>query len=646
METIFIYFLKVNGLLIVFYLLYYFLLRKETFFVKNRFFLLFGLVASLLLPLVTFTKTVWIETRSVVQEFNSPIIVSGLKNYTIPEKVIDWNSLILYCYIGITAILILKILLEIISFYKYIGNAKKENYNGFTLIDSTKNNNPFSFLHYIVIHKTAFSDADFNHILAHEKVHVMQNHSVDVILSKIICSLFWINPIIWMYKKSMLQNLEFIADEAACNPTSIQIEYQKTLLQIVTNPHQLKITNQFYQSLIKKRIIMLNKNRSHQNQTWKYFTLFPAIALFIFMFQIETVAQEKILKSEVKDSQPKTDKTELVSYGVITFSSTTDNELAKDAADLKILGIKYNFSNLKRNSEGEIIAIKIEFDDLKGNKGISEVKGNDPIEPIYLNLDANLDKIGFTKVPDLPGFKINQKTSGKFGNIIKVKEFKIGEADSTGFQKTRKLRIVNETNTYTKDPLWIINGKEYLSTELPLDKIISSIGKTTELSSKEGFEIYGEKGKNGVVILEGVTRFIPNEIFDAKYKNSVKSKLENKLEKIENSKPEIERTNMDTKISTQAIHAIEMVSYSIITDKNTTDLEFKKHTEYLKKEGIDYKISNIKRNSMGEIIAIKITFDNKKGKKGVSEVKTDKPINPIYLNIGLNDEIGFTKVPN
>jgi beta-lactamase regulating signal transducer with metallopeptidase domain len=72
------------------------------------------------------------------------------------------------------------------------------------------------------------------------------------------------NPIMWFYRKEMLQNLEYIADNFASLQVSNSVNYQKTLLKVVLNQHQLTITNQFYQSLIKKRIVMLNKNQSNK----------------------------------------------------------------------------------------------------------------------------------------------------------------------------------------------------------------------------------------------------------------------------------------------------------------------------------------------------------------------------------------------
>jgi hypothetical protein len=112
--------------------------------------------------------------------------------------------------------------------------------------------------------------------------------------------------------------------------------------------------------------------------------------------------------------------TKLVSYEIITLSTTTDEELKKDEIDLKKDGIEYKVSKIKRNSKDEIISIKIEFEDKKGNKGISEKKGINPIESIYLNIDLETGKTEFTKAPNMEGFVVDEKLSKEFGYEIKI----------------------------------------------------------------------------------------------------------------------------------------------------------------------------------------------------------------------------------
>jgi len=492
MEAIFTYFLKVNGLLITFFLAYYFLLRKETFFNKNRWFLLLGLFASVILPLITFTKIVWVEPSPVIYETVSTDFVPYIIENKVIEEPIDWNSILFYVYLGISVVFMVKILIEILSFFRIIKFGKRTKTKEAILIDNESNENPFSFFNHIVFNRRMFTEEELQHIISHEKIHVKEKHSIDVLISKIFCALFWINPIMWFYQKEILQNLEYIADAKASVITQDKINYQKTLLKVVTNQHQLSITNQFYQSLIKKRIVMLNTNQSNQRKSWKYALILPVLSAFMLLFQVETVAQ---VKENPINSEKKVTEAVAIAVGFVTDKNASDAEMKLDTEELKKQGIDYKFSKIKRNKKGEIIAIKIEFNDNKGNKGVKEIKGDEPIEPIYFSTESN--SIGFTEAPDLSDYIVDEKLSKQFGTEVKVKMATVNEA-----KKNKK----NELNQ-----LYIINGKEYLQSEVPKGTTVSVDGSITVLSKEEGIKKYGQKAKDGVLIFNGKSFFVNEE---------------------------------------------------------------------------------------------------------------------------------------
>ena len=211
MENWMIYFAKVNGLLVVFYLMYVLFLRKETFFTSNRWYLILGLISSFVLPLITFTKTVWVESKPAIFEEMSNYQTVLIENVTEVEKAFNWNEILIAFYSIITIIVLLKIGFEIASFFRNIKNQERKKEEHFTLINSSKTDNPFSFFSYIVVNQQQFSEEELHHILIHESIHVKQKHSFDVIFSRIICAILWINPAVWLYRKAIIQNLEFIA---------------------------------------------------------------------------------------------------------------------------------------------------------------------------------------------------------------------------------------------------------------------------------------------------------------------------------------------------------------------------------------------------------------------------------------------------
>ncbi len=302
MEALFTFIIKSGSLIALFYFAYFFLLRKETFFTSNRYFLLAGLITSVILPFVIYTKVVWVDPAPILY---SPVVQTASVSHdyvssydhlaTVEEEPfeINWNLVSLAIYaIGFAAFM-LKFAIDFYSLNSVLKGKKVKQQEDFKFVDVTENIAPFSYFDYIVYNSSLYSEAELQSILEHEKVHSDQNHTVDVIISRIFCILFWFNPIIWLYKKAILQNLEFIADNEASKKLSDKKAYQYTLLKITTHETCVAITNHFYQSLIKKRIVMLNKNQSKKWNYWKYYAVIPALAAFVFLFQIKTIAQEK-----------------------------------------------------------------------------------------------------------------------------------------------------------------------------------------------------------------------------------------------------------------------------------------------------------------------------------------------------------------
>jgi hypothetical protein len=299
METLFYYFLKVNGLLIVFYLSYYLFLRKETFFQSNRWFLLLGIISSIVLPLITFTEIIWVSPELVINETETFFPITNIATEASTE-VFNWSSLIMYSYFLVSIVFLFKLGLELYSFFKIVKNGNQIKENNIVLVETNELQNPFSFFNYLVFNKSKFTEEELAMIIIHERIHIEQKHSIDVLISKLLCLFLWINPITWLYRKAILENLEFIADNQTAVITNKHYQYQKTLLKVVVCNNQLSITNQFYQSLIKKRIVMLNTNQSSKKNVWKYAVVFPLLVAFMLFFQLETVAQTKVIKKEAR----------------------------------------------------------------------------------------------------------------------------------------------------------------------------------------------------------------------------------------------------------------------------------------------------------------------------------------------------------
>jgi hypothetical protein len=391
METLFIYIVKSSGLIGMFYVAYYLLLRKETFFTANRWFLLAGLLTSLILPWIIFTTIVWVEPTPTHFDW------SKIPTRTLIEKEsfeINWYHVLGVAYIIGISLFLIQFAFDFYSLNRVLKGKAIQQQADHKFIDLKENIAPFSYFNTIVYNSSLYSEAELESILEHEKVHSDQNHTVDVLITRFFCTLFWFNPFIWLYKKAILQNLEYIADSEATKNISDKKAYQLTLLKITTHENCVVLTNHFYQSLIKKRIIMLNKNQSKKWNSWKYALVLPVLVAFVFLFQIKTIAQEKItIQKEIKKNQSDSESIDVYKIK----KNTTDLELQETA---KILSEKYaistTLSKVKRNSNKELIGLKVKLQKGKEIATVMEVNSSEPLKDFGIAISKN--KNGTTNI--------------------------------------------------------------------------------------------------------------------------------------------------------------------------------------------------------------------------------------------------------
>jgi hypothetical protein len=359
----------------------------------NRWFLLFGLFCPAFLPLLSFQKIVWVEpVISPIDTSNFEVITTNsMVNLPLPVEenfLISWEMVVGLLY-GIGVLIFLtQLLVEFYSLRKIIKSKSKIKVDGFELIEVEEAIAPFSFFKKIVYNRSLFQPEELHNIIEHEKIHARQLHSLDVLIARIYCILFWWNPVVWFYKNVMVQNLEFIADHNALAKAKDKKSYLLTLLKITTAEKHVAITNHFYQSLIKKRIVMLNANQSKKHHSWRYFIVLPALVFFMLTYQVEVVAQEK---QSITDSENQ--KLSLIELEI--EAQTVDKEL-KEASVLfnQQFGITLEYSKLKRNKSGEIIAIKVALKDKNSKsdiKTVYETLGDTPIKSfkVYVGADPN-----------------------------------------------------------------------------------------------------------------------------------------------------------------------------------------------------------------------------------------------------------------
>jgi len=280
---LFIYLLKTNVAIMLFYLLYRLIFQRDTFFAWKRILLLSMVVFAFIYPL--FDLSGWFENNEIAA-LPTIAVDAVTVNFGVAQvqKTVSFTEIALLiakiAYFSGVIFIFLRIFWQILSVLNIFRNSQKQNIFQSKVFVSEDINAPFSFFGKIVFNPKNYSESEINEILLHENSHIRQLHSFDVLLAEILCAFAWFNPFAWMLKREIRLNLEFLADKNVVSAGCELKNYQFNLLKI-SYQNKTKITNNFNFSPIKKRIIMLKRNQTTSRGVLKYALLLPIFAALL-----------------------------------------------------------------------------------------------------------------------------------------------------------------------------------------------------------------------------------------------------------------------------------------------------------------------------------------------------------------------------
>jgi TonB family protein len=390
MTSIVNYLLESGISLSLFALVYFMLLRRETFFRVNRWFLLLSISFSALLPLLHIPfyapQPIMLQEVTVTPYINllSSVTVYGASLSKGAEQFVLNYSLLGYVYLLGVAFFTGLFFLRIFQIYRLIAQNLVVPQGKINLVILNRELSPFSFLNYIFVSKNLENTNGWEKMLEHEKQHIHQGHTFDVLILEIVAVFQWFNPFFWMFRRALRENHEFLADQAVIAHGTAPLWYKQILINQYVGD-QLVIANNFNYSLIKNRIQMISKIKSRKIANVKFLIGFVLAASLIVVFACE---------------QKKTTKAEITS----TENSVT---IIADGKSLKVIGDASGIEKLKTAiSTSEEFEIKA--DSASGNLVLA-VKSNKAPELVVVGYgkaeksDMEKEEV-FTAVDQMPVF--------------------------------------------------------------------------------------------------------------------------------------------------------------------------------------------------------------------------------------------------
>jgi hypothetical protein len=312
MPTLLLYLLKANVALVLFYLAYHLVLRKLTFYHLNRLFLVFGIVFSAIYPLIDLTELFSRhEELAAVQSY--AVVLPAWAPPAIPEQAAAfdyWLIPVALFWLG-CAFMVIRLLLQFASLYKIHRASVPASYQGVDFRKVQGISEAFSFWKTIYLNPSQHRSPELESILRHEQIHVNGWHTLDVLLAELSTVFYWFNPGVWLMKKAMKENLEFIADQHVVDAGVDRKEYQYLLLKVV-GATQPQIANQFNFPSLKRRIAMMNKMPTSRANRLRLLVVLPLVAVLLVAFK-GTEQFETSIKTEFHESDDKPSK-ELVEH--------------------------------------------------------------------------------------------------------------------------------------------------------------------------------------------------------------------------------------------------------------------------------------------------------------------------------------------
>lgn len=433
------------------FLFYKFLLQKETYFPLNRFILLGCLLLAFSLPFTPVPEQ-WsfrkpsITNTIVEQELTtaSTALVptstiekaQKISNKTKPQESIFKDVSILNV---LTTIYWLGVLVFGINFLFQLVLLLYRGYKSpfiqdgrFRIIELAGDQAPCSFANNIYINPAKYDWDTYTQIILHEKIHIQQGHSYDIILAELALIFQWFNPFAWFYRKAMEDNLEFLTDNEILETEHIEKKsYQMSLVKVSAPHFPMSLTTNYNQSILKKRLMMMNTKKSNLNSTWKYLCIFPLLFVFVSLLN-EPIVYGKTTK-KLKNSGDIADKgTWFATIKEQRIKIRFENEDDKGSNSNTDFDLSL-FKNLPREGSGEFsitrdagtIVFKGKFE---GNAGMGSYQ---------FNPDNN-----FVKFLEKEGIKTNVEKDLMVYFLVNVKKDFITMLKGQGYSNLTKNDLI------------------------------------------------------------------------------------------------------------------------------------------------------------------------------------------------------------
>ena len=384
------YLLKLNIALILLFSFYKLMFTGDTFFSWRRATLIGMYFVAMLVPGMDFSA--WLSNSegmtSIANEY-ATVVLPVVSISSEGRGALGWEGIALIVYSVVVCVLLLRFLWQLISIILLKNNSQTAYIYDTEVYVLTNDEGPFSFFNWIFINPERHKSDEVEEIMMHELTHCQQLHSIDIIFAELFCVVFWFNPFVWLLKREVRLNLEYLADNSVLANGKDNKEYQYHLLGLTYRKNVATITNNFNVLPIKKRIKMMNKKETKGILKAKYMLYIPLVAMLLAVSNIETIARNVAKVTASVEIQRKPKKAPERVYTVAEVMPTFKGNLYQWLSE----NLRYPKDAVSRKEQGRVMVCFIVTD-----------KGEVIKPEIVRSVTPSLDKEALRVVSKMPAW--------------------------------------------------------------------------------------------------------------------------------------------------------------------------------------------------------------------------------------------------
>ena len=384
------YLLKLNIALILLFIFYKLMFTGDTFFSWRRATLIGMYFVAMLVPGMDFSA--WLSNSegmtSIANEY-ATVVLPVVSISSEGRGALGWEGIALIVYSVVVCVLLLRFLWQLIFIILLKNNSQTAYIHDTEVYVLTNDEGPFSFFNWIFINPERHKSDEVEEIMMHELTHCQQLHSIDIIFAELFCVVFWFNPFVWLLKREVRLNLEYLADNSVLANGKDNKEYQYHLLGLTYRKNVATITNNFNVLPIKKRIKMMNKKETKGILKAKYMLYIPLVAMLLAISNIETIARNVAKVTASVEIQRKPKKAPERVYTVAEVMPTFKGDLYQWLSE----NLRYPKDAVSRKEQGRVMVRFIVTD-----------KGEVIKPEIVRSVTPSLDKEALRVVSKMPAW--------------------------------------------------------------------------------------------------------------------------------------------------------------------------------------------------------------------------------------------------